>query len=552
MSVADILVVDDNASNLLAIEAALAELGGCVHSAQSGSEALRLLLEHDFALILLDVKMPAMDGLETARLIRARKRSSHTPIIFMTAYGRDDNEVYAAYALGAVDFLFKPMLPELLRAKATVFVELQARTKEVARQAEEIREHQKREHERSLREERQRWEAESLRREMQQLAEADQQKDRFLSLLSHELRTPLASITTGLELLRLKLGDKPGSVDGSVLHTRDVMARQAYHLTRMVDDLLDLARIASGKVGLSKELVPLAQVVEDALRATRPLFVQNEHELRTDLPSGKVDLYGDAVRLVQVLVNLLNNAARYTPARGLITVRAVREGSWVEIHVIDNGRGLHPDKLSHVFEEFWQETSQPGGLGLGLSVVRQLVTLHGGTVAAKSAGPGKGSCFTVRLPLMAMASVPPPPLPGLVDDLESQPRGSARAGMRPLSIVVIDDSEDVRELMADLLRTWGHTVEVAPDGEAGSELTVRQKPDVAFVDIGLPKLDGYGVAAYVREHMPANLPRLVAMTGFGQESDRRRALAAGFDIHIVKPASMDALRSALSFEDSSP
>jgi CheY-like chemotaxis protein len=185
-------------------------------------------------------------------------------------------------------------------------------------------------------------------------------------------------------------------------------------------------------------------------------------------------------------------------------------------------------------------------MGLELSVVRQLVTMHGGAVAAKSAGPGMGSCFTVRLPMVAVAS---PPMP---TELESQSPSHASVGpsTRPLSIVVIDDSEDVRELMADLLRAWGHTVEVAPDGVAGSELTLRQKPDVAFVDIGLPKLDGYGVAAYVREHMPDTSTRLVAMTGFGQESDRRRALAAGFDIHIVKPASMDALRNALSFEDS--
>jgi signal transduction histidine kinase len=545
VSVADILAVDDNASNLLAIEAALAELGGRVISVQSGSEALRLLLDRDFALILLDVKMPSMDGFETARLIRGRKRSSHTPIIFMTAYGRDDAEVCNAYALGAVDFLFKPMLPEVLRAKAHVFVELQARSAEVKRQAEEIREHQMREHERSLREERQRWEAESLRREMQQLAEADQQKDRFLSLLSHELRTPLASLTTGLEVMRTKLTSNGPPPDGA-LHTRDVMERQVAHLTRLVDDLLDIARIGSGKVGLQKERFALSQIVEDALRTTRPLYDERGHELRVELPPEPVTLFGDPVRLVQVLVNLLNNAARYTPSRGAIELRAARDGDWLEIHVIDNGQGMHADFLPRVFDEFCQEAPQPlGGLGLGLSVVRQLVTLHGGTVGANSAGPGLGSRFTVRLPMVTDSTATTGRDPAAAPD----PVREARDPNRPLSIVVIDDSEDVRELMADLLRTWGHTVEVAPDGEAGSELTVRQKPDVAFVDIGLPKLDGYGVAAYVREHLRGEPLRLVAMTGFGQESDRRRALAAGFDIHIVKPASMDALRSALSFED---
>src|SRR6185312_8983700 len=228
-----------------------------VQRAQSGSEALRLLLERDYALILLDVKMPTMDGFETARLIRARRRSSHTPIIFITAYDRDDAEILAAYELGAVDFLFKPIVPEVLRAKATVFVELQLRTAEVARQAEQIREHERREHERSLAEERSRWEAEAMLRQMEQLAEVDRRKDRFLALLSHELRNPLAPITAGLELLRTTFERAGAAIDDEARRTRDILDKQTRHLGRLVDDLLDLSRINSGKIELRREPITL-------------------------------------------------------------------------------------------------------------------------------------------------------------------------------------------------------------------------------------------------------------------------------------------------------
>ena len=241
----DILVVDDNPANLLAVEAALGELGARMVRAHSGGEALKLLLSHDFALILLDVKMPSMDGFETARLIRARRRSSHTPIIFVTAHGRDDREVLAAYQLGAVDFLFKPIVPEILRAKVNVFVELQARSAEVARQAELIREHERREHERSLAEERARWQAQALQHQMEQLAETNRRKDQFLALLGPELRNPLAPMMAGLELLRGRFERAGQPIDEQLRRTRDVLEKQTRHLTRLVDDLLDISRIWS-------------------------------------------------------------------------------------------------------------------------------------------------------------------------------------------------------------------------------------------------------------------------------------------------------------------
>jgi signal transduction histidine kinase len=489
---------------------------------------------------LLDVKMPSMDGFETARMIRSRKRSSHTPIIFVTAYGRDDLEVQQAYALGAVDFLFKPIVPEMLRAKATVFVELQSRTAEVARQAELIREHERREHERSLAEERSRWEAEALLHQMEQLAEADRRKDQFLALLSHELRNPLAPIMAGLELLKTKFAGPSPVVDESVRRTREIIERQGQHLARLVDDLLDISRISSGKIELRKAQVAIQEVIEQAVATSRPIIDEHQHELYVNVPPEPLIVLGDPVRLVQVLANLLNNAARYTSPRGRIAVECERQRDMVQLRVIDNGRGISQEFVSRVFDAFSQEETRAGsGLGLGLSVVRQLVLMHDGVVSVKSAGHGCGSEFTVRLPLdkSALAAAEPA-------------KPAVRPGVdRPLSIVLIDDSEDIRELMADLLRTWGHHVEVAPDGESGSELALRARPDIAFVDIGLPRLDGYGVAEQLRaQRSPAQL-RLVAMTGFGQESDKRRALEAGFDLHIVKPASIEALKQALAFKD---
>jgi two-component system, sensor histidine kinase len=544
-SLADILVVDDNPKNLVAIQTALGELGGRVQRAQSGSEALRLLLERDFALILLDVKMPTMDGFETARLIRARKRSAHTPIIFITAYDRDDAEILAAYELGAVDFLFKPIVPEVLRAKTTVFVELQSRTAEVARQAEQIREHERREHERSLAAERSRWEGEAMLRQMEQLAEVDRRKDRFLALLSHELRNPLAPIMAGLELLRGTFDQVPG-IDEDARRTRDIMEKQARHLGRLVDDLLDLSRINSGKIELRREAITLQDLLQQALDTSRPILDERRHKLQINIPNESADplwVHGDPVRLLQVLSNLLNNAARYTPEQGKIRVDVTRgTDGFATIKVADNGRGIAPEFLSKVFDAFTQEDQRTGaGLGVGLSVVRQLVSMHDGEVHADSAGAGLGSEFRVRLPLIAAAP------PKGVATTSAAVNGSSK--QRALSIVLIDDNEDIRELMSALLRRWGHNVETAPDGEEGCELALRAQPDVAFVDIGLPGMDGYGVAARLRSERKKDQLRLVAMTGFGQESDKRRALDAGFDLHIVKPASIEALQQALSFKE---
>jgi signal transduction histidine kinase len=432
VSPGDILLVDDNPANLIAIEAALEDLteGIGVYRAHSGPEALRLLLERDFALILLDVNMPSMNGFDTARLIRERKRSRHTPIIFVTAYSRDDREILAAYELGAVDFLFKPVVPEMLRAKASVFVELQRRTAEVASQAELLRDRDRLLHEQRLQEERRRWEEMSLRRqrdEAQRAAEAltlktqelaatieekermeraliesnreleaaDRRKDEFLAVLGHELRNPLAPLVTGLALIGRGLQTSPVAVE-RLQHTRATMERQVKYLARLVDDLLDVSRIHSGKIELRKESAPLEDIVNQAIAAVRPALDQRKHELQTVLPPQVTTIYADVVRITQVLANLLTNAIRYTDEGGRIGLECATAGDWLEVSITDNGRGIPSDLLPQIFDMFVQERAGGGGLGLGLTLVERLIALHGGTVNAHSDGPGKGARFTIR------------------------------------------------------------------------------------------------------------------------------------------------------------
>jgi signal transduction histidine kinase len=563
----DILVVDDSPGNLLAIEAAFGDLSSRLVKVGSGAEALRRLLEQDFALILLDVQMPGMDGFETAHLIRSRERTRHLPIIFITAYSANDDKVLQGYALGAVDFLFKPIVPEVLRAKAAVFVELQQRTAEVVRQAALLREHERRELEHRLAGERQRWEAAALRQQMEEherfamqmaeradelartvaereearrelsrinerLEEADRRKDEFIAMLAHELRNPIASVVTSLELMRVKQIEDP-----MLNRARETMMRQIRHLTRLVDDLLDVSRITSGKMELLRSTVDLGSIVSEAVEMTRAAIEQRAQKLSVRLPDPPVSLSADAVRLTQVVANLLSNATRYTGEHGHIELSCEQDSKVAVVRVSDNGQGIAPELLERVFDMFVQNRSGGAGLGLGLTLVRRLVEMHGGAVHAESAGSGRGSQFTVRLPLSDAdpLSVPSSEQVGPITD-------------RSLRIVVVEDDADVREALCALLEQWGHQVQAAKDGGDGVELVLRERPDVAVVDIGLPRLDGYGVAERVRDALGEQRPRMLALTGMGRDWDRQRAFDAGFDAHLVKPASAPELRRALMGE----
>jgi signal transduction histidine kinase len=534
---ADVLVVDDEPANLRAVEAALDGLGVRIITAGTGRDALRALLKSNVALILLDVRMPAFSGFETARLIRLRARTRHVPIIFLTAHSQNADDIRRGYELGAVDYLFKPFATEVLRAKVQAFVELRNRTAEVHAQAKLLRELEREAAERRFEEARRAWEADALRQQMAeqrkittQLEEADRRKDEFLAVLAHELRNPLAPLVAGLEFIRLQ-----GTGGAPVEKVCDAMNRQLHHLVRLVDDLLDLSRIQRGKVELQREPIDLRTCVAQAVETCMPALDKVGHQLWVTLGDQQLVCDADRVRVTQIVNNLLTNAVRYTDPGGEITVEARRDSDEIVIAVTDNGRGIPEDMLERIFDTFVQEQIGEAGLGLGLTLVKEVVTMHGGSVCARSEGKGQGSCFEVRLPRLDVE----------LETEVSQLHTGANGAGSPLRVLIVEDQIDVGATTQALLEAWGHQVHLARDGKQGIELATSLRPDVVLLDIGLPDMDGYGVAEAIRDELGAERPRLVAVTGFGQDRDRARAEEAGFDAHLVKPAQPDALRDTL-------
>jgi CheY-like chemotaxis protein/nitrogen-specific signal transduction histidine kinase len=368
------------------------------------------------------------------------------------------------------------------------------------------------------------------------LKEADRRKDEFLAMLAHELRNPLAPIRTALEVER-----QPGADHAAVARARDTMARQLSNMVRLIDDLLDVSRITKGKVELRRERVELAAVLGTAIETSRPLIEVGRHELVTTLPTTPVWLDADPTRLAQVVSNLLNNAAKYTPEGGRIRLSAAvasgPAGKWVEIRVADNGTGIPPDVLPRMWDMFAQADRtigrSQGGLGIGLTLVKWLVELHGGAVDAWSGGHGQGSEFVVRLPVIESTD-----LPRDNTTAKAQPRATRR-------ILVVDDNVDGRETMAMLLEMSGHEVRTAEDGHSALRVAEEFRPDVILLDIGLPGMDGYQVAQRIRANPELRHVRLIALTGWGQDSDRERSQNAGFDLHLVKPVDPAALSRVL-------
>jgi signal transduction histidine kinase/CheY-like chemotaxis protein len=747
---ADILVVDDDSKTHVALQAVLGEMGAELVSVTSGKEALLRLLRQDFALVLLDVQMPDMDGFTTAELIRGRDKTRHTPIIFLTAHNQTDSHQLRGYGLGAVDFLFKPIVPEILRSKVQVFVDLHRKNQELRRQAALIRAAEQRENERRIGEARQRWEAEALREQMEtqraaagamakkaeelahavaardeaaraltrsnarlsllsdtanrllmgqephtlardvferltrhldldfygyrelddtgellslraavgvgaayceryatvrvgettagqaardrhvvivdadnleevapgaavreldssacavfpliahdrligtlafgtrrrprfsteelavmqmvadqvaialerdrlvkelqsrnvQLADADRRKDEFLAMLGHELRNPLAPIVNALHVIGHVAGE-----DSSLAKAHKTMERQVRHLVRLVDDLLDVSRITQGKIELRREKADIRAIIEQALTIARPLIVAREHYLSVNLPDEPIEVVADVTRLTQVIANLLNNAAKYTNRGGSIELLVVRgSDEEVVISIKDTGIGLKADMLPRVFDLFVQAEHATdraaGGLGIGLTLVKRLIQLHGGDVVAKSDGPNRGSEFIVTLPLGTMQAAEGES-PAEVYAPSPQPEYFSAAG-ESLDILVVEDNADIRETLKELLEICGHKVTLAEDGNSGiAAASNGTRHDVALIDIGLPGKDGYDVArelSSIRKKNGHNM-RLIAMTGYGQAEDRRRAIEAGFDDHLVKPVDPETLTKILS------
>lgn len=697
---AAILVVDDLQDKLLVIGTVLEPLGQELVIARSGHEALRALLQREFAVILLDVNMPDLDGLETAALIRRYKRTAHTPIIFITSYA-DEVQTHRGYELGAVDYILSPVIPEVLRSKVQVFVDLHRMQRRVQQQAEERVALAAAQAARQLAEMSDRrsaflsrvsrvlggsldlelgmrallqllvpetatcaallvpqaesagtpllharhaapatqprieplapgalppalqqlfadalagrlqtpldWPGEaaspaglpepawpagrvaplrnggqvqgalfvagppadtlllgeiadraamafanaqlyrSLQAEIverrtaeQRLHQSNRRKDEFLAMLSHELRNPLAPIRNAVQVIR-----RVAPPDAKLSWATDVTDRQVTHLTKLVEELLDVARISQGKISLRLEALDLQAVIAQSVETARPVIDARRHRLVLQLPATPVWLRGDFARLAQVVGNLLNNAAKYTPDGGVIQLSmAVEADGHAMICVRDSGVGIEPDLLPTVFELFEQgqrslDRSQ-GGLGVGLTLVQRLVQMHHGQVRAHSGGHGQGAEFVVRLPCLAEVGHAPEHAATIPAPAQAAPSGGCR-------VLVVDDNHDAADTVAMVLRMDGHSVETAGDGPQALARAGAYAPDVVVLDIGLPGIDGYEVARRLRQTLHSRDALLIALTGYGQKNDESQALAAGFDRHLVKPAD-PALLSGLIAE----
>lgn len=691
----NILIVDDQPSRLLSYEAILGDLNHNIVRASSGTEALQELMRREFAVILLDVNMPGMDGFETAQFIHQHPRYEKTPLVFVTAFNLSDMDRLKGYELGAVDYVFIPVIPAILRSKVSVLIELftqkrelirlnrsleganaelehantllqDERARDLARMNQDLeranselaRTNQilteegtvrRRAEEAQLRSDvhlrtilqntsaliykidiegrfvhvNRQWEellqcstdevrGKSIfelfpepaatefdrnnnrvlsecrplefewtidlpdgkqvvynsikaplldargvpygivgvstditaRKQLENtLKEADRRKDEFIALLAHELRNPLAPIVNGLELMKFKSFDDP-----DLVWCRDVIGRQVAHLTRLVEDLLDVSRITQGKIKLQKQELEITAVVAGAIETVRPLIETHQHKLSVELPEEQILVEGDATRLAQVLGNLLSNAVKYTQDGGNIRLRIRREDAAVLISVQDDGVGIPADALPHLFELFTQfertiDRSQ-GGLGIGLALVQRLVDLHGGTVLAQSEGAGKGSEFTVRLPCHVAPETASTPA--------EAPEKGAAASVGGLKVLVVDDNVDAAASLALVLRHLDYDVHTAHNGADAIRATEEFAPRVVLLDIGMPGMNGYEVAEHIRRQPQGQSLLLIALTGWSQSHVREATVRAGFDLHLVKPVDIDELHRLLSVLPNDP
>ena len=514
----NILMVDDQPSKLLSYETILGSLGENLIRATSGQEALNLLLKHEVAVVLMDVCMPDVDGFELASMIRQHPRYQKTAIILISAIHLADVDRVKGYEVGAVDYVPVPVVPEILRAKVSVFVDLFRKTREL----ESLN---------TLLEERVAARTADLAALASRLQEADRRKDQFLATLAHELRNPLAPIATAVKILRRK-----AIADPDVQSAQNIIERQSVHLTRLVDDLLDLGRISRNKLELRPERTDLSTIINAALETSRPILDSCGQDVVVALPADPIYVNADIVRLSQVFTNLLNNGAKFSRPGGTITLGVETDAQSVAVSVTDTGIGILPEHLPHVQEPFFQLNSSlqkaQGGLGIGLTLVWQLVEMHGGTVTVESEGADQGSRFVVRLPLAEKA---PRQLPQ--SELEN-----LRPSEPTRRILIVDDNHDSADAVALILQLDGHDVKTVYNGMDALNLVEQFKPHAVLLDIGMPHLNGYEVAQRLRRQTWGKNVLLIAQTGWGQEEDIRQCREAGFDHHVTKPIDFRKLR----------
>ena len=497
---ASILVVDDTPANLHMLAGMLKDRGYKVRPVPSGKLALLAARRDPPDLILLDINMPEMNGYEVCEHLKADDNLKGIPVIFISALTEPLDKV-KAFAIGGVDYITKPFQIEELHARVETHLKLRRQQVELVEMGQALR-------------------------------EADRHKDEFLAMLAHELRNPLTPICSAVQILKAL-----GSSDPRLEWVTGVIDRQAQQLTLLVEDLLDVSRIIHGKFILHKESVELGRVVAQAVETSRPNIDARRHELTVSLPPQSVRLDADPARLVQVLANLLNNAAKYTKEGGRIWLAAEVLDGQVVVRVRDTGIGISREMLPHVFDLFTQvedakERSQ-GGLGIGLAMVGRLVQMHGGTVHALSEGQGRGSEFVTRLPILPEA----PPHTGAGLEATSLDKSVSRR------ILLVDDNVDLTEILTMLLtERHGHKVQTAHDGPTAIETAKKFQPEVVFMDIGLPGMSGYDVARQLRTQPGSEKLLLIAVSGYGEEKDRRLAHEAGFDEHLLKPVSSCVLQ----------
>ncbi len=541
-----VLLVDDEVRNLDVLDSILGPLSLRLVRTTTPEDALLALVHEEFACIVLDVNMPSMSGLELARLIKTRKRNQNIPIIFLTAYYLEEKDILQGYGAGAVDYLTKPINPQILRSKVGVFVDLfrTARALSAANLALEQEIAQRKSAEEALRkvngelEARVQARVHELKRAHDGLVAASRAKDNFLAMLSHELRTPLNPV-----LLIASDAAHDRDLPPRVRTDFDTIRKNVELEARLIDDLLDLTRITRGKVLLDKQFLDVHRVLAEAVGTVHEEMNQKQIVLDLQLNAAQHTVFADALRLQQIFLNLLKNAVKFTPAGGRITVASRLEETKIIIHVADTGIGIAPEEISNIFAAFAQGNhadgaQQFGGLGLGLAIAQKLAETHGGSIHAASEGPGKGATFTVELPLARGGEAPgakstEPPDAGA----NLSPRGD---GCR---ILLVEDHEPTRLALTQLLLRRRFQVAAAATLAEARQLAAAENFHLLISDIGLPDGNGCDLIAELKSRF--RLPG-IALTGYGMEQDIARSQKAGFGAHLTKPVRVESLDSALA------
>lgn len=546
----NILLVDDEPRNLDVLQSILASPDLRLVCSTNPDDALLALVQAEFACIILDIQMPGLSGLELARLIKTRRRNQHIPIIFLTAYYLEEKDILQGYGAGAVDYLTKPINPQILKSKVGVFVDLFRTTRALAaaNTALETEIAQRKKAEEALRQVNHDLEARvqertaELSRKHQEVLAASRAKDDFLATLSHELRTPLNPV-----LLIASDAANNHDLPPRVRTDFDTIRKNVELEARLIDDLLDLTRIERGKIILEKRHLDVHRVLEDALAQEQGEMTRKGIALKLKLNAEPATVYGDAVRLQQIFWNLFNNAVKFTASGGEVTVETAVFQNHVHVKIADTGIGMSPEELSRIFTAFSQGAHadggngvRPGGLGLGLAISQKLAELHSGKIVASSDGRGQGAAFMVELPLAHVAEVENA---GETAGTPSSGSAGTPAKKNGIRILLVEDHEPTRTSLARLLMHRYYEVVTASSVAEARQLAGTEDFHLLISDIGLPDGTGYDLLMELRKNRPV---KGIALTGYGMEHDITRSQDAGFQAHLTKPVRIQSLETALN------